>query len=192
MYNFLRLSRTCFMPLFLSHFVHHTFNVGHECTKQALPTPPLETRRDTTLLALRASRPHPNPQSAHLGLMKTDGIKTSGPEDPVPERSSLPYASHVSRDQAVCRDFTLDSGLPPPILDPCLDTDLIASLQPPTACRPTDCLLALPLWSDEGFIQHTTNSDEPAPLCQGMSRECRTQICGTKQAPAGDTASTPS
>ncbi|XP_061888271.1 von Willebrand factor A domain-containing protein 7-like [Entelurus aequoreus] len=34
MHNFLRLSRTCFMPLlFLSHFVHHTFNVVHECTK---------------------------------------------------------------------------------------------------------------------------------------------------------------
>ncbi|XP_061879541.1 multidrug resistance-associated protein 1-like [Entelurus aequoreus] len=34
MYNFLRLSRTCFMPLlFLSHFVHHTFNFVYECTK---------------------------------------------------------------------------------------------------------------------------------------------------------------
>ncbi|XP_061923348.1 protein FAM124A [Entelurus aequoreus] len=37
MFNFLRLSRTCFMPLlFLSHFVHHTLNVVHECTKTCL------------------------------------------------------------------------------------------------------------------------------------------------------------
>ncbi|XP_061920401.1 uncharacterized protein LOC133661280 [Entelurus aequoreus] len=62
--------------------------------QQAPPAAPLEAPRDTPLLALPASRPRActaagNQQSAHLYLMRADGIKTSTPKDPVPERSSL-------------------------------------------------------------------------------------------------------
>nr|XP_061817079.1 uncharacterized protein LOC133606776 [Nerophis lumbriciformis]XP_061817080.1 uncharacterized protein LOC133606776 [Nerophis lumbriciformis]XP_061817081.1 uncharacterized protein LOC133606776 [Nerophis lumbriciformis] len=89
-----------------------------------------------------------NIQSAHLDLMRADNIKTSGPEDPVPERSSLLVYSLSSL------DFPPDFGLLPSILDPRSDTDLDASLQPPISRLLTDSILALHLWICGQFIQH--------------------------------------
>nr|XP_061827884.1 uncharacterized protein LOC133613967 [Nerophis lumbriciformis] len=68
------------------------------------PAPPLAAHQDTPLLALSAARPRSdkaagNQESAHLGLMRGSGIKTSGPEEPLPERSLSSHIFPVSCDR---------------------------------------------------------------------------------------------